>query len=132
MSPVIDFSEVKGIEPVPAGQYLATIVHAENKTSNAGNEMINLRWKIEADSKEEGDGRIIFDAMVFTENALFRVKRTMQAIGFGKKFKGEVHPEDLLGKSALLTVDIQPSDQIDPETDEPYPPRNRVKNIKPI
>ena len=124
--PVIDFSDVKGLEPIPAGEYLATIVHAEEKVSSAGNDMINLRWKVE---EEEFEGRIVFDSMVFTTAALFRVKNTLRGLGFPKSFQGEVIPEDLIGKSATIVVDIEQSTEVD-DDGELYPPRNRVKKVR--
>lgn len=127
--PTIDFSEVKGIEPVPVGAYPATIVKAEETESKAGNPMIDIQWKIEAGG--EHDGRIIFDSMVFTATTLWRVKQTLVALGFKKNFRGAVEAEDLVGKSANITVDIEPSTQLD-EDGEPYPPRNRIKKVRPL
>ena len=126
MSPIIDFSKVQGLEPVPAGQYTATIVKAEAGTSKAGNDKIDMQWKIEGG---KFDNRIIFDTLTFTEKALFRVKATLSSLGFPKNFKGDVKPEALLGKTAKLTVDIQPGNGTDPDTGEPYPARNRIKKI---
>ena len=126
--PSIDFSEVKGLEPIPAGVYLATVHNAEEGESQAGNTKIDLQWII-----EEGDHaeRIIFDTLVWHPKAMFRIKQTLQAFGYPEDFAGEVIPEELIGQSAMLVVDIEESTQIDPATGEPYPPRNRVKRVKP-
>lgn len=111
------------------GQYIASVVKAETAMSKASNEMINLQWKV---SGGKFDGRIIFDQLVFAEKSLFRVKRTLLGLGYPKDHKGNIDPNLLVGKSAMLTVDIEESTQIDPETGEPYPPRNRVKKVAPI
>jgi hypothetical protein len=124
--PAIDFSKVQGLEPVAPGSYTATIVKAEAGQSKAGNEKIDLQWKVEG-GKE--DGRIIFDTLTFTEKAMFRVKATLISLGFPKNFRGNVKPDELVGKTAKITVDIQPGNGVDPETGEPYPARNRIKKI---
>jgi len=44
--PAIDFSEIKGLDPVPNGTYEAEIVYAQEGTSGSGHPKIDLRWKI--------------------------------------------------------------------------------------
>ena len=125
--PAIDFSTVQGVEPVPAGKYLATITKAEAGVSKNGNEKIDLQWKI---TGGDYNNRIIFDVLTFTAAAMFRVKNTMLALGAKKKFAGNVEPAWFVGKTANIVVDIQASTQVDPESGEAYPPRNRVKKIE--
>jgi len=127
--PTINFADVKGLEPIPVGIYIATIIKAEEGISRKDNPKIDLQWKV--DDGGPYDGRIIFDVLTFTEKAMFRVKATLKALGWDKKFKGNVNAEDMLGKTASLVVDIETSTQLD-EEGEPYPPRNRVKKVKPI
>lgn len=125
--PSIDFSAVKGLEPLPVGKYPATIVAATEGQSKALNPKIDLSWKIVGG---KFDGRIIFDSLVFTPQTLFRVKGTLVQLGFKKDFKGSVGPQDLIGKSAEIFLEIEASTQIDEDSGEPYPPRNRVKKVK--
>lgn len=125
MSPAINFAKVQSLDPLPAGNYTATIVKAEIGVSQKGNEKIDLQWKVEGGAH---DGRVIFDTLTFTEKALFRVKATLQGLGFPKDFKGDVKVDDLVGKTAKLTVDIQPGNGVD-ESGEPYQARNRVKKV---
>jgi len=128
---VIDFASVpKGDEPVPAATYGCTIVHAEATTSkSSGNPMISLRWRIDDDG--EYYHRTIFDQLVFTQAALWRVRQLLEALGYADTFKGEINPESLLGESATLQVVIQAGKGVNPETQEPYPPRNSVKRYLP-
>ena len=126
MSPAINFATVKGLEPLPVGVYNATIVKAEAGKSKAGNDKIDIQWKVEGGPQ---DGRLIFDTMTFTEKALFRVKATLLGLGFPENFRGDVKPETLVGKSAKLTVDIQAGDGVDESTGVAYPARNRVKKV---
>lgn len=124
----IDFSEVKGIEPVPVDTYLATIQTATEGESNTGNPKIDLQWKIESGQYA---GRIIFDTLAFTQNSMFRVKNTLIGLGFPKNFKGAVEASELVGKTAMITVDIQTSTQLD-DNGDPYPARNRIKKVKSV
>lgn len=123
----INFADVQGLEPIPVGVYSATIVEAAEATSKAGNTMINIQWKV---SGGKFDGRIIFDQMVFSQKSMYRVKAALLALDFPKNFKGNVNPDELIGKSASLVVEIENSTQVDPDTGEPYPPRNRVRKVK--
>jgi hypothetical protein len=129
---VIDFATVpKGDEPIPAGTYNATIVHAEPTTSkSSGNPMIALRWRIDDDG--EYYHRTLFDQLVFTQSALWRVRQLLEALGYAEDFKGEIKPESLLGESATLQVTIQAGKGVNPETQEPYSPRNSVKKYLPV
>lgn len=106
--PTIDFDKVEGIKPVPAGEYPATIVAAEEGVSQNDNEKIDVQWRLDTGEKET-DGRIIFEPLTFTEKTLWRVKKTLLALGFDKKFDGEVTGEMLVGKQAIIVVDIEPS-----------------------
>ena len=126
--PAIAFDEVQGLVPVEPNTYLCSVKEAKTGVSKSGNEKIDLQWQI-----EEGPftGRIIFDTLVWHEKALFRVKQTLIAFGYEENFSGNVEAEDLIGNSALLVVDIEESTQLD-DTGEPYPPRNRVRRVKPV
>jgi len=128
--PTIDFSAVKGIDPVPAGEYPSVIVEAVEGLSNNNNPKIDLQFKLET-GKKDTDGRIVFDTLTFTEKALFRVKKMLKGLGFAKDFEGNVTAEMLLNRRAIIVVDIETSKQVD-EDGEPYPPRNRIKAIKPL
>ena len=130
--PAIKFDEVQGLEPVPAGTYLASVTKATEGISKKDNPKIDLQWTIENEDEPKLNGRIIFDTMVFTEKALFRVKQVLEAGGFDEDFDGDVGEEDFLGITAILIVDIESSTQIDEATGEPYPPRNRVKRVKSV
>lgn len=128
--PVIDFSNVKGLEPVEEGTYSLRIEKATSGTSASGQPKIDLQWTI-----EEGElaGRKIFDTLSFHPDALWRTKLVLEALGFD--VDGEIDsdelPEQLLGQSAVCEVEIQESDpsQINPKTNEPYSPRNRIAKI---
>ena len=127
--PGIDFSQVEDLKPLPAGTYLATITEAKVGTSKAQNPKIDLRWKID---EGEFEGRNIFDVLTFSANAMFRVKAVLTGLNFPPDFNGEVLPDELIGKTAYIIVDIDEQTQMNDETGEPYPPRNRVKKVKSV
>jgi hypothetical protein len=128
MSPVIDFSQVKGPELLPVGEYLGTIVFAEEGLSTNQQPKIEIRWEISA--PEEHAGRLVFDNLSFHPDALWRTKATLSAIGFDEDFNGEVTAEMLVGQTAALTIDVQKSQKNDADGN-PYPDRNRVRKVRP-
>jgi len=127
--PTIDFSEVQDLQPLPDGQYTATVVSAKEGISQNGNPKIDIQWSVEGG---DYDGRRIFDTLTFTAKALFRVKATLKGLGFPENFSGDITAEDLIGKTAVITVTTEQSEGINPTTNEPYGPRNRVKKVSPV
>lgn len=125
--PAIDFSQVKGLEPIDEGVYEATIVDAKEGISKKGNPKIDLRWQVDVDGRD----RIVFDTLTFSPESMWRVKLTLQALGFASDFSGDVEPEDLIGASARITVAIDRGRK-DPATGEEYPDRNTVKKVQPL
>lgn len=132
MSPVIDFSKEKGLEPVPEGQYSLQITKAVYGESKKGHPKIDVQWKI-----QEGEfaNRVIFDTLSFHPNATWRAKTHLKNLGLDVSGEVELEdlPEMLLGSSAVVEVGIQEEDtsQINSETQEPYPARNRIAKILP-
>lgn len=129
--PKINFAAVKGVEPVPADTYLASIVEAKEGTSKAGEAKIDVQWKIEGG---KFDGRRVFETWSFHPNALFRVKNNLIALGLADKHSQddiEVTPDMLIGKTAMIVVIIDVSGGTD-DSGEPYEPRNNVKKVKPV
>lgn len=129
--PHIDFTAVPDVSPVPAGRYNATIVSAVPGRSKTGNAKIDVRWKVD---DGEFAGRQVFDSISFHENALWRAKQTLRAINgdvFDKAFSGAVDVNDLITESAIIQVIIDQQEDIDPNTGDPYEPRNKVVKVFP-
>lgn len=92
----INFDEVDsgsgGFQPIPDGNYLVRIesIHSGRQTSK-GDEMWGLELVV-----TDGDyqGRKIFDNLVFSEKALWRVK--MVCSRFGVPLTGEVEIADII------------------------------------
>lgn len=122
----IDFSDIEDFEPVPAGVYDAEIIQSKPGKSKAGYPKITLQWRI---LEGEMENRRIFQDLTFHPKALFATKAVLVGLGFDKEFKGEVDPEELIGLNATINVAVEESEQINPSTNEPYPPRNVVKRV---
>ena len=128
MSPVVDFSNVSGLEPLPEGNYLAKVVYAEEGLSTSQQPKIEMRWEVIA--PEQYAGRMVFDILSFHPDALYRTKNTLVGMGFDNDFSGEISAEGLMDKEATLTLTIDTSGKTD-EDGNPYPPRNRVRKVRP-
>lgn len=119
-------------ELIPAGtKVFAVIQTAERSTSSAGNPMMKLRWKIEDPNAGNFDGKSVFDTLVWSPNTMEIVKRALIAFGFDQRLKTRVTPDALQGRGCMITIGIQYDEtKIDPNTNEPYEPRNVVKSYK--
>jgi hypothetical protein len=126
--PAIDFTQVQSLDPLPDGIYNVEIVSAQEGSSKTGNPKIDIRWKVTDGAYE---GRQIFDSMSFHRDALWRTKKTLQALGFDDDFNGEVTSDMLISRQATVTVITEHSNQVDPTTGEPYPDRNKVTRVNP-
>ena len=123
----VNLSQVKALEPVSVGWYPCTVERATEGVSQNGNPKIDLQWKI-----DEGPnaGRIIFDTLTFTENAMPIVKMKLVNMGFDADYEDELSAEDFIGLSAELYVTIEASRGSDADGN-PYPDRNRVSKMRP-
>lgn len=74
--PTYTAQEPKSFETLPPGNYQVKIIEAEETTSkNGGNPMIELNLL------EKKSRALIFDRLVFTEKAYFRIDQFRQATG---------------------------------------------------
>lgn len=100
----LDFSSVKGFDPVPEGTYVARIEKAEEKTSKAGNPMIQVTYEI-----IDGDqsGRKVFESYPLMENVLWKLQQLLTSLGIDAMSDLELDlNSDLLGKVVSLDVTI--------------------------
>lgn len=103
--PNIDFgniSEAEEFTPVPPGRYLCELIKIEEKSTDNGNEMWNLKFEI-----KQGDqkGRYIFDRLIFSTAAMPRVKLICSR--FGLDVSGEINldPGMIAGKFIYVTAE---------------------------
>lgn len=99
---------------VTPGRYKVVVEDAEMDKSKAGNDMINVWFRV---LEGEHEGATVIDRLTITEKALFRVVGFMQGIGMPTpKKRLSLSPRQFVGK--VLEIDV--------EDGEPY--NGRVKS----
>lgn len=94
-------------EPFPPGEYDYTIDDAKERTSSAGNEMIELTLHI---FNAEGHKRIVSDYIV--NSAVWKIKQCAASCGLMDEFStGELEAYYFVGKSGRVKIKIETSDQ---------------------
>jgi len=125
--PIIDFTQVKGLEPIPVGEYLAKVVFAEEGLSSSNHPKIEMRWEVIAPAPFAG--RQIFDILSFHPDAQYRTKLLLVGMGFDSTYQGEITAESLMNREAAIVLSIEDSGKTD-DDGNPYPPRNKVRKIR--
>jgi hypothetical protein len=127
----IDFSQVEGLKPIEPQRIAFNIESADAGVSQSGYGKVTCKLRIE--EPEGVKGRVVFDTFSFHPNALPFTKEKLMALGLGD-FSGDPQglAEELLGESGVAAVGIdQNAENINPDTQEPYGPRNSVKKYFP-
>ena len=89
-------------EPVPAGDYQFCVIGAEEKTSKAGNSMLELRFDFDV-GRETGIN--VYDRLVFVPSAIWKVHQFGAATGLTDAFNGgELTPYDVAGVSGTARL----------------------------
>lgn len=98
----------EGVHPIlEPGEYTFRVVNATQKQSKAGNPMIEVEARHVQDDGSEG--RKIYDNLVFTEKALWKVDQFLAAVG---KHPGEgkeitLDAEDMIGLEFRAKVGVE-------------------------
>ncbi len=101
---------------LPAGEYSFQISAAEPAVSKSGNDMIVLTVRV---FKPDGNFILITDYLL--EAMQFKLVHACEACGlYDKYLTGEIHPGDFIGKTGVLKLGVQKSDD--------YPDRNTIKD----
>ena len=90
---------------VPAGKYDVVCVNAEAKRSkDSGNQMIELTWKVMFQDGTEGPK--IYDYLVFTPNAFWKIDNCLAACGAhpGEGKDVNLSPEHFIGQKCRIDV----------------------------
>ncbi|HUW44352.1 MAG TPA: hypothetical protein VMW50_01025 [Dehalococcoidia bacterium] len=96
----VDFTDVEagGGMPTPDGYYVATCMSAEMEASQAGNDMIVVRWKTNI-------GSTVFDRFVLVPQALWVLRTALNCMGYDTPDGPfEFDPEDLVGNKIGLEI----------------------------
>jgi len=115
-------------EPVPKGQYVASITDAKVGALKSGKgQAINLTWEI---SGGQHDGRLIFDRVIVQHESTQAMKfgrRKLKDIADACGVTGSITDLSvLLNKPCSIYVKIEQDDAGE------YPPKNRVGRVKPL
>jgi len=96
--------EVKEYVLLEKGEHTLEIVDAVEKMSSNGNEMIKLTL--------EKNGSKVYDNLVFTPKAFFKIDQLREAMGeaVNKGEEKDITPADFLGKSVKAMIDHEEND----------------------
>ena len=90
--------------PLPAGIYDAEVLEVVETRSKAGNDMLKIKLGV---FRPQGGHDWIYDYITDTS---YRLGQLMSACGLSEQYqKGEVHPDELEGKSFKVTLKIDPA-----------------------
>jgi hypothetical protein len=89
---------------VPAGEYEVTVVNATSQISRNGNEMVVLKLSV------EGGRGTIFDHLVFTEEADWRIASFLTAVGIELGQGDAIDPALFVDRRARALVKVEPFD----------------------
>ncbi|MEY2982196.1 MAG: hypothetical protein ACO4CZ_02280 [Planctomycetota bacterium] len=111
----LDFTEtdeLRDFVTVPEGTYLCRVEMVQPGTTRNGHPRWGLRLVV---AEGEFVGRqAAWDGLVFTERGLPRARQVLSALGIACSGRVEIEPADLIGRSALVAV--RPQETEDPLT----------------
>jgi len=115
-------------QPLPAGNYVATIVDAKVGPLKSGKgQAVLLQWEVQGDAYQ---GRLIFDRVIVAHESAEAMKfgrRKLKDIADACGVKDSITDLTvLLNKPCSIYVKIEQDDAGE------YPPQNRVGRVKPI
>jgi hypothetical protein len=99
----LDFTSVKGFDPLPEGDYIVKVTNVTEKVSQSGNDLLNMEYTVVAG---DDDGRRVFDNFVLTEKSLWRFKQFLTTVGIKAVGKESIDTNDIIGKVLMISVGI--------------------------
>lgn len=97
----VDFTGVESFNRPSEGQHVVKIVSAEMKQSQGGNDMIVVTFEV---TKGSDKGARCIENYPLAENALWKLKGLLQAIGVKCDGKVRLDLDKLIGKVCIITV----------------------------
>lgn len=111
--------EVNNFPVLQAGEYPFEVMSAEEKTSQAGNPMIEVKLKVWG---TDGAEVHVFDYLV--EKVAYKLRHFCFAIGLGKEYSnGTVEADDCVGRGGLVILKVRPAQG-------EYAEKNETKDYK--
>lgn len=111
--------------PVADGRYNVRIEGAEERTSEAGNPVINLKLEIIDDPKNKS--RIVFDSITLTDSSLWKVKTLLEKVGSKLGESDNVEAKEIATELLFKKMSVY----VYAQNDASGTPRNRVKDYQP-
>ena len=100
--------ERKERKVLPDGSYDFEVANAELSTAASGNEMITLRLTV----FDGNGGKVsVFDRLVFTDKAGWKIAQFVKAIGSPELVGGELGVTDCMGAAGQSYLKVEESDQ---------------------
>lgn len=126
----IDLTQIKGAELLPDGEYVFEVEQAKTGRSKNGNPKITLQLKVVEGSFQ--DQKHFEDLTLISGYAGELALTALEALGIPRDFKGNLREalSGVIGTRIIANVGTQASKAINPETKQPYPPRNRLSKVK--
>jgi len=92
---------------VPAGEYKLRVIEATQDTSKTGNDMIKLKLRVV--KKDGTDGPALFDYLVFTEKAFYKVDQFLKACDKhpGEGEQSELDADEMIGWECEASLKIE-------------------------
>lgn len=97
----LDFTGVESFQRPSEGQHVVKIVSAELKQSQGGNDMIVVAFEV---TKGQDKSARVFENYPLSENALWKLKGMLQAIGMKCDGKVQLDLDKLIGKICIVEV----------------------------
>lgn len=97
----LDFTGVENYGKVAEGQHIAKIASAEVRQSQGGNDMIVVAFEV---TKGSDKGNRAYENYPLADNALWKLKGLLQAIGLKCDGKVQLDLDKLTGKVCLIEV----------------------------
>lgn len=97
----VDFTGVESFNRASEGQHVVKIATAEMRESQGGNDMISVAFEV---TKGQDKGARVFENYPLAENALWKLKGMLQAIGMKCEGKVQLDLDKLVGKVCIVEV----------------------------
>jgi Protein of unknown function (DUF669) len=115
-------------QPLPAGNYVATIVDAKVGPLKSGKgQAVLLQWEVQGGANQ---GRLIFDRVIVAHESA-------EAMKFGRRKLKDIADacgvkDSITGLTVLLNKPCSIYVKIEQDDAGEYPPKNQVRRVKPI
>jgi hypothetical protein len=88
---------------VEPGEYSVEVINAEETTSQKGSEMIELKLRVQP------SGAVLFDHLVFTESAFWKIDAFRAATGenVAANEEVEIRADDLVGRTGRVKLTVE-------------------------